>query len=90
MNYTLLEMLYNIPELQDLSYQIYRQMPERISRQKHLAKVWEECDAVPDARIQALFGQLEDAINFDGALQERAAFFAGIYLGWGLSRTLGS
>ena len=89
MNYTLLEMLYSIPELQDLSYQIYRQMPERISRQERLAEVWQACGAVPDANIQELFDQLEDAINFDSALQERAAFFAGVYLGWGLSRTLG-
>ena len=84
MNYHILEMLYNIPELQDLSYQIYRQMPERISREAHLAEVWQACRQLPDPEAQALFDRLEDA------LQERAAFFTGIYLGWGLSRTMGA
>ena len=88
MNFTLLEMLYNIPELQDLSYQFYRQMPDRISREEHLAEVRRECEAVPDANIQALFSQLEDAINFGSALQDRAAFFTGLSFGWGLSQTL--
>ena len=90
MNYHILEMLYNIPELQDLSYQIYRQMPERISREAHLAEVWQACRQLPDPEAQALFDRLEDAIHFDGALQERASFFAGIYLGWGLSQTMGA
>ena len=90
MNFSLFELLYNIPELQDLSYQIYRQMPERISREAHLAEVWQACRQLPDPDAQALFDRLENAENFVGALQERAAFFAGIYLGWGLSRTMGA
>jgi len=90
LNFAFLEMLYNIPELQTLSYQLYLQMPDRISRQEHLAEVWRECEAVPDANIHELFGRLEDAIYFDSALQERAAFFAGIYFGWGLLRTMGN
>ena len=88
MNFELLELLYNIPELQTLSYQIYQQLPERISRQAHLAEVWQDCDAVDDPHIRELFNRLEDAENFVGALQERAFFFAGVYLGWGLSQTL--
>ena len=89
MNFKILEMLYNIPELQDLSYQIYLQMPEQISRKAHLAEVWQACKLLPEPEAQALFDRLENAENFVGALQERAAFFAGIYLGWGLSQTLG-
>jgi len=89
LNYSFLEMLYNIPELQTLSYQLYMQMPERILREEHLAEVWRECKAVSDADIQELFGRLEDAIYFDNDLQERAAFFSGLYCGWGLSRTMG-
>ena len=87
MNFQILEMLYNIPELQDLSYQIYRQMPERIEREAHLAGVWRECGGVPDPGFRALFDRLEDAENFTAALQDRASFFAGVYLGWGLSQT---
>ena len=87
MNFKILEMLYSIPELQDLSYQIYRQMPERISREEHLAAVWQACKLLPDPEAQALFDRLEDAENFVGALQDRAAFFAGVYLGWELSRS---
>lgn len=89
MNYTLLEMLYHIPELQDLSYQIYRQMPERISREEHLSKIWQECKAFPDPQLQDLFLRLEDAENFVFALQERAAFFTGLWFGQDLSQTLG-
>ena len=44
----------------------------------------------PDPDAQALFDRLEDAIRFDGVRQERAAFFAGTYLCWGLSRTMGA
>ena len=90
MNFQILEMLYNIPELQDLSYQIYRQMPERMEREARLAEVWRECERFPDPELQALFDRLEDAENFAGGLQNRASFFAGVYLGWGLSRTLGN
>ena len=36
MNFSLFELLYNIPELQDLSYQIYRQMPERKIGRAHV------------------------------------------------------
>jgi len=89
LNFSFLEMLYNIPELQTLSYQLYLQMPERILREEHLAEVWRECKAVSDADIRKLFGRLEDAIYFDSALQERAAFFSGLYFGWSLSRTIG-
>ena len=88
MNFRILEMLYNIPELQDLSYQIYRQMPERTEREAHLAAVWRECERFPDPELQELFSRLEDAENFTAALQDRASFFAGIYLGWGLSQTM--
>ena len=88
MNFEILEMLYNLPELQDLSYQIYRQMPERISREAHLEEVWQDCKLLPGPEAQALFDRLEDAENFVGALQERASFFAGVYLGWGLRQTL--
>ena len=87
MNFELLELLYNIPELQDLSYHIYRQMPEQIEREKYVHTVWQECEAVADPDIQELLFRLEDAIHFDGALQERASFFTGIYLGWGLSHS---
>lgn len=90
MNFDLLEMLYNTPELQDLSYQIYRQMPERIEREERLSQVWRDCKRFSDLELQALFGRLEDAENFVGALQDRAAFFAGVYLGWGMRRTLGN
>lgn len=90
MNFTFFEMLYNIPELQNLSYQIYRQMPERIEREEHLAQVWRDCGRFPDPELQSLFGRLEDAENLTGALQDRASFFAGIYLGWGLSQALGA
>ena len=87
MNFHILEMLYNIPELQDLSYRIYRQMPERMEREAHLAEVRRECERFPDPELQTLFDRLEDAENFTAALQERAFFFTGIYLGWELSQT---
>ena len=74
MNFSLFELLYNIPELQDA----------------YLAEVWQACRQLPDPEAQALFDRLEDAIHFDGALQERASFFTGIYLGWGLARTMGA
>ena len=89
MNFSLFELLYNIPELQDLSYQIYRQMPERISRAAQLNAVWKECMAVPDPEIQDLFFRLEDAIHFDGLLQDKAAFFAGVHLARELMQALG-
>ena len=90
MDYNILEMLYNIPELQDLSYQIYRQMPDRISREARLKQVWEDCKTFPDPNLQELFSRLEEAENYVNSLQERAAFFAGMYLAWGLSRSMGS
>ena len=52
MNYKILEMLYNIPELQTLSYQIYQKMPERISREAHLAQVRQECELFSDPELQ--------------------------------------
>ena len=90
MDYQILEMLYNIPELQDLSYQIYLQMPERIEREEYMQKLWQECTSISDPHTRDLFFYLEDAIHSDGALQERASFFTGIYLGWGLSQTMGT
>ena len=87
MDFHILEMLYSIPELQDLSYQIYRQIPERISQEKLLDQVWQECQAVPDPHVQELFHKLEDAENSIGDLQERAAFFAGLYFGQELSQS---
>ncbi len=88
MNFTLLEMLYNIPELQTLSYQLYRQMPDRISREAHLAEVWAECDAVSTPELEALFDRLADAENFVNSLNEQASFFTGLFLGWNLSQSL--
>ena len=90
MNFQILEMLYNIPELQDLSYHIYRQMPEQMEREKHVRQVWQECEAVSDPDTRDLFFQLENAIHSDGALQDRASFLAGMYLGWSLSQAMGS
>ena len=90
MDYQILEMLYNIPELQDLSYQIYLQMPERIEREEYMQKLWQECTSISDPHTRDLFFYLEDAIHSDSDLQERASFFTGIYLGWGLSRTMGA
>ena len=90
MNFQLLEMLYSIPELQDLSCQIYRQLPERAEREAHLEEVWQACRQFPDPELQALFNRLEDAENFASGLQNRAYFFTGLYFGWGLSRTLGN
>ena len=90
MNFSLFELLYNIPELQDLSYQIYRQMPERIEREEYMQKLWQECTSISDPHTRDLFFYLEDAIHSDGDLQERASFFAGLYFGWGLSRTMGN
>ena len=90
MNFSLFELLYNIPELQDLSYQIYRQMPERIEREEYIQKLWQECTSISDPHTRDLFFRLEDAIHSDGDLQERASFFAGLYFGWGLSRTMGN
>lgn len=90
MNLHILEMLYNIPELQTLSYQIYQKMPERISREAHLAQVRQECELFSDPELQSLFDRLEDAACFTAALQEQASFFTGVYLGWRLSRALGA
>ena len=90
MNFELLELLYNIPELQDLSYQIYRQMPEQTERNQYVHAVWQECEAVADPDIQELLFRLEDAIHSDAALQERASFFAWLYLGWGLALKMGA
>lgn len=90
MDFQILEMLYNIPELQDLSYQIYRQMPERIEREEHMHKLWQECTSISDPHTRDLFFCLEDAIHSNNSLQERASFFAGVYFGWGLSRAMGN
>lgn len=87
MNFSILEMLYNIPELQDLSYQLYLQMPERISREEQLRLVWQDCKALLGPETRTLLDRLEDAENCVGALQERASFFAGMYLGWSLSQS---
>ena len=89
MNFQILEMLYNIPELQDLSYQIYRQMPEQVEREEHFQQIWQECESIADPATRELLFRLEDAIHSDSALQDRASFFAGMYLGWGLSRAMG-
>mgnify|MGYP002508368711 CR=1 FL=1 len=43
-----------------------------------------------DPELQSLFDRLEDAACFTAALQEQASFFTGVYLGWRLSRALGS
>ena len=88
MNFTILEMLYSTPEVQDLSYQIYRQMPERIEREELLSQVWQDCELSPDPEIQTLFRRLEAAGNLTGALQDRAAFFAGACLVWRLIQEL--
>ena len=61
MNFELLELLYNIPELQDLSYHIYRQMPEQTDRNQYVHAVWQECEAVADPDIQELLFRLDDA-----------------------------
>lgn len=90
MNFDILEMLYNIPELQDLSYQLYQQMPDRILREEHLTQVWRECEAFPDPKLQELFSKLEEAENYVGGLETRAAFFTGMYLAWELSRSMGN
>mgnify|MGYP007123074595 CR=1 FL=1 len=89
MNFAILKMLYNIPELQDLIYQLYRQMPERVSREEQLQQVWAECGTFTDPKLHDLFNRLEDAENCAGELQGQAAFFAGIYLAWQLFQSLG-
>ena len=88
MDLQILEMLYNMPEIHTLSYQLYQEMPGRISGEACLEEVWRECDAFPDPAIRKLFHRLEDAENYVGALQNRASFFTGMYLGWGLSQAM--
>ena len=88
MNFTVLEMLYNIPELQRLSYQLYLKMPDRTQREEELRRVQAECDAISTPELARLFDRLAEAESYVSGLQERACFFAGISLGWGLSQIL--
>lgn len=88
MNFAFLEMIYNILELQDLSYQIYRQIPNRVEEEENFRQVWSKCAAAPDCDTQKLFLRLEDAFNRTGSLHSWAAFFAGAFFIWNLLRAM--
>ena len=88
MNFQILEMLYSIPELRDLSYQFYQQMPSRVEAEQNLKQVWNECTAASNSDTRRLFLRLEDAVNHTGSLQSRASFFAGAFLIWHLFRAM--
>ncbi len=88
MNFTFLEMLYNIPELQSLTYQLYQQMPERTEREANLRQVWDECKKTSTPELEALFDKLEDAENYVNGLYEQASFLTGLYFAWGSFREM--
>jgi len=83
-------MLYNIPELQTLSYQLYQQMPERMERETMLRQVWDECEKASTPELEALFNKLADAENYVNGLYERASFLTGLYFAWGWFQAMGS
>ncbi len=89
MNFTFLEMLYNIPELQNLSYQLYQQMPERMERETKLRQVWDECETVSSPELKALFDELAEAESYVNGLYERASFITGLHFAWRLFQTMG-
>ncbi len=89
MNFAFLEMLYNIPELQTLSYQLYQQMPERTEREANLRQVWDECSKASTPELEVLFDRLAGAENYVNGLYERASFLTGLYFAWGLFREMG-